>query len=261
MNHSDAIIVTPSVYGDYKGTIGKHEPETVALLGGRLDQPNRITKYKFCPPGKVNGQRVSNSAMVMCDPEYMNWVIVNEWIPQGLYCLGLWHSHPGSISSPSGRGGDLGAFEEFLCTDAARKAGWDKVIAPITTFDRDGEDTIHGWTYRRGAQRAAPAPIVIDVNGTYHEPKEFERLLNNYDPAGVAPTGSSDGEDPDSPRIQRTFEAEELIIRLSRAHTRIKEEVTGSWWQRQRSMRMFGKYAKREMQDLLNFREREHPDE
>ena len=158
---NNIIAMTQSVYRDYKCTIAKHEPETIALLGGRLDKPNLITDFRFCPPRKVNGKYDSSSASVFPDSDLMNWVILNEWMPNGKYMLGFWHSHPGNITAPSGMNGDLGAWNDCLSTDHAIKNGWSTALAPITTFDKNNDDTVHGWTYERGATSAKPAEIKI----------------------------------------------------------------------------------------------------
>ncbi|MBL4806478.1 MAG: hypothetical protein JKY31_04225, partial [Rhodobacteraceae bacterium] len=120
MKQDTVIRLTPRVYHDYRKSIAQHAPETAAILGGRLDKPNLITEFRFCPPEKRNGAYQSSSTYVSVDADLMNWIILNEWQPNGLYVLGFWHSHPRGVTGLSGKGGDIGLFDQFLQSEDAR---------------------------------------------------------------------------------------------------------------------------------------------
>ncbi|MEO1151119.1 MAG: Mov34/MPN/PAD-1 family protein [Pseudomonadota bacterium] len=243
MDIANAITMTARVYGDYKKTVARHEPETVALLGGKLNKPNRITEFRFCPPEKKGGVYQSSSATVSVDADLMNWIISNEFAPNDRYILGLWHSHPGNVTAPSGEGGDLGAFEDFLSTTAAREAGWKTLLAPITTFDHKGRDTIHGWTYSQGEMKARPAPVLIEAAGHLHTPHEFERLIMEQ------PTHTTS--EPVSKRVERTREVQSLLLEFDQAYCVLHEQLTGSWLKRREALRRFNLYALSEFDDLI----------
>jgi hypothetical protein len=152
----------------YRDSIAMHPPETVALLGGRLDDPFLITEFKFLPPRRhARGGFDASSVHVNVDHELMNWIIDNEWKPAGKYMLGMAHSHPGDLDRPS-RGdpasneGDEVFFKSCLDHDDSPRRNWRYFLAPITTFDARGRDTIHGWVMRRGRPRAERCDVVVE---------------------------------------------------------------------------------------------------
>ncbi len=216
------IRMTPRVYRDYRRTIARHKPETAAILGGRLDDPMLITEFRFCPPLKKNDHYQSSGAHVDIDAELMNWTVLNEWEPNGLYILGFWHSHPRGVSSPSGRGGDLEFFKNCLENEAAIAAGWDRVLAPITTFDKAGKDMVHGWSYGRGEKRPESANVVVEHNGEVYEPEEFETLVQS------APASRNDS--PQAPSI--TQGAESLVLSLAQTRARLRHTEGLNIWDR-----------------------------
>ncbi len=161
------IYLTQQVYQNYKESICQYPPETFALLGGRLDQPFTITDFRFCPPRKNKYGRYDHSAThVNVDHEYMNWVIDQEWRPNGKYILGIWHSHPAAVTSPSygspgSNEGDVVFFSSCMEHDDSPNRNWNTFIAPITTFDRNGNDLIHGWTLDKGSDAPISAKVQL----------------------------------------------------------------------------------------------------
>ncbi len=239
------IYMIPRVLMDYKNSIARHEPETVALLGGHLDEPDLITDYKFCPPDKVRGEYQRSSAHVSVDADFMNWVITDEWAPNDKYVLGIWHSHPRGVTSPSGRGGDLGFFEACLQSEDARAKGWNKLLAPITTFDADGKDTIHGWTYERGHGSAQKASIFIRHQGQNYSPQEFEALCK-------AQTSETDKQAQVYETPAHILEAEVLARDLALGAMRVKRTPGLSMMERMRASKRFNDFAKLEMTSFIN---------
>lgn len=166
-NTPQTIYLTAQVFQSYKETICNYAPETFALLGGKLENPYLVTDFRFCPPSKDrNGRYDYGSAHVNVDYDYMNWVIDREWKPNGKYMLGVWHSHPGNISSPSygsrsSNEGDVVFFSSCLNNDDSPENNWNTFIAPITTFDKTGHDHVHGWILNKGSDR--PVSVNIEV--------------------------------------------------------------------------------------------------
>ncbi len=171
------ITITSSAYLEYKRTVARHHPETCALLGGRLAHPTHIEVVRFCPPEKADGRYDAGSTHISVDADFMNWVVLHEWEPNGLYCLGVWHSHPGNATAPSGRGGDQEFFARCLHNRSSIEAGWHQFLAPITTFDAEGRDRIHPWIYHRGAPACTPASLHIIHDGERYTPDEFSRRV------------------------------------------------------------------------------------
>lgn len=162
-----AIRMTPAVFTAYKETIAKQPPETFALLGGKLDD-YLITDFRFCPPARTAlGRRDASRSHVNIDADFLNWIVDREWKPNGRYMLGVWHSHPGNVTRPSlgdplTNQGDIAFFSACLANDDSPDRNWHTFLAPITTFDDSGHDTIHGWTLRRGDDVARSCPIAIE---------------------------------------------------------------------------------------------------
>lgn len=231
LTQTSSIRMTPSVYRDYKRTIARQPPETCAILGGRLDQPDTITEFRFCPPGKRNGEYESSSAFVLVDAEYMNWTILNEWEPNGLYAVGIWHSHPAGVTSPSGQGGDLGLFEKCLNSDDARACGWNRLLAPISTFNKDGTDNIHGWTYDRGAKSAKPAEVKIVHQGNDYSPREFEDYCASPQTTKEEATICTNSNDEN--------DYTRFVIKLAEQRTLLRSVNNLSWLDRMSMMRQY----------------------
>ena len=164
------ITMTPEVYRLYRQSICQHEPETFALLGGRLDNPFHISEFRFCPPRRDRrGRYDAGPTHVNVDHEYMNWVIDNEWVPNGKYMLGVWHSHPAGCTSPSygdreRNEGDVVFFSACLDADDSPDRIWRFFLAPITTFDKAKKDQIHGWILPMGSDRPLKARVQIPLS-------------------------------------------------------------------------------------------------
>jgi hypothetical protein len=238
------IYMTPRVYADYKNTIARHEPETVALLGGHLDQPDLITDFKFCPPDKVRGEYQRSYSHVSVDADFMNWVIQEEWEPNDKYVRGIWHSHPRGVTTPSGRGGDLSFFEACLQSEDARIKGWDKLLAPITTFNAQGNDTVHGWTYERGHGSAKKANIFVRYQGQDYSSEEFETLCKAQDAQAVPPASAYE-------TSKHIMEAETLARDLALGAMRLKATPGLSIMERLRASKRFNDFAKLEMTSFI----------
>jgi proteasome lid subunit RPN8/RPN11 len=170
-----AITISPTAFAEYRRTIARHHPETCALLGGRLAHPTHIEVVRFCPPQRTNGRYDASSTHISVDTDFMNWTVLHEWEPNGLYSLGVWHSHPGYATAPTGMGGDQEFFTRCLQSRPSIEAGWDHFLAPITTFDAAGRDHIHPWTYHRGALACTPASLHIVHDGEQYTPEELPR--------------------------------------------------------------------------------------
>lgn len=239
MTDHDFIRISPRVYSDYKKTIAKHPPETAAILGGRLETPNFITEFKFCPPQKKDGVYESSGSHVSIDADLMNWIILNEWQANGIYVLGFWHSHPAGVTSPSGLGGDIGFFQNCLQSEDAKNMGWKRVIAPITTFDSNDQDTIHSWVYDCGKKSPTQIPLVVHHQGQDYFPSEFEAICN------AAATQI------DPPQFSRIDEAENLVRDLALAARRLQITPEISIFERLRMKRRFSKFAHLEINNFM----------
>lgn len=153
--------VTSSVYRAYKESIAANLPETFALIGGSLDDPMLITDFHFMPPMRdANGRFVASGAFVYPDHEQLNYVIDNVLVKKGHYILGLWHSHPGAMNVPST--GDLDYCGRIIANDDSAGRRWNHFLAPITTFDQNGRDTVTAWVLPKGGRRFEPARFLID---------------------------------------------------------------------------------------------------
>jgi hypothetical protein len=171
------IRVTPSVYQAYKESIAANRPETFALLGGSLDEPMLITDFHFMPPMRdAHGRFVASGAFVYPDHEQLNYVIDNVLVKKGHYMLGLWHSHPGTMNVPSA--GDLDYCSRIIANDDSAGRRWNHFLAPITTFDQNGRDTVTAWVLPKAGQRFEPARFFIEGS----EPEQSFR----HDPADRA---------------------------------------------------------------------------
>ena len=161
------ITVTADVWRTYKQTIAKHPPETVALLGGNLAEPYRISEFKFLPPRMGTNGYDASRVHINVDADVMNWIIDKEWKPNGLYMLGIWHSHPNgsarpSVGDPASNQGDLSFAANCLAHDDSPGRNWATFLMPITTFAADGSDTVHGWVLQRGSSTPLSVPVIVE---------------------------------------------------------------------------------------------------
>ena len=143
------ITIDPEPWRLYRESIARNEPETVALIGGSLDAPSRITDFYFMPPQRRGERFAHGAAHVELDHAAMNYVIDRVFKPSGKYMLGLWHSHPGGYDAPSAP--DLLLCRAILGNDDSPGRRWPFFIAPITTFDADGRDRVAVWILHKGA--------------------------------------------------------------------------------------------------------------
>lgn len=162
------MIFTQKAYAEYKRTVAMHPPETGGILIGRPDDPFVIRDFRFCPPSKSDdGSYNLGLTHFGIDSDYINWAIDNEWGPNGEYVIGFLHSHPRGVTSLSGGSmdgvaGDIPLLTACLEAPEMKAAGIEQLLAPITTFDRNGTDEIHGWMLRRGTQRPERVEVVIE---------------------------------------------------------------------------------------------------
>ncbi|MEQ8694289.1 MAG: hypothetical protein RIC85_03055 [Gammaproteobacteria bacterium] len=162
------IVFTSAAYDQYKTTVAKHPPETGAMLIGSLRAPNRVTAVRLLLPTALpDGSYKVGSTFFGFDRSYADFVINYELEPNGLSLLGFLHSHPAGCTRLSGgaRGsvhGDIAAFTAILDLPAAQEMGIAQLLTPITTFNPDGSDQIHGWILRRGSSEPEPAEIIIE---------------------------------------------------------------------------------------------------
>ena len=85
--------LTQSVYDQICETIGVHVPEQGGILGA--DEKGIITHYYFDQSGK------SSVNSYEPDVEQINHVLMNDWMPQGIYMVGIVHSHANNACVPS----------------------------------------------------------------------------------------------------------------------------------------------------------------
>lgn len=149
------VTIGPEPWRLYRESIACNEPETVALLGGSLDDPLRITDFFFLPPRRRDGGFAHGAAHIEIDHAAMNYVIDRVLMPNGKYMLGLWHSHPGGYTAPSEP--DRRLCAAILRNDDSPGRRWEFFIAPITTFDADGRDRVTAWVMRKGTDTFEPA--------------------------------------------------------------------------------------------------------
>lgn len=155
--------ITPAAYRAYKESIAANPPETFALIGGSLDEPMLITDFHFMAPRRdENGRFVVSRGFVYPDHEHVNYIIDNVLVRKGHYMLGLWHSHPGRLNMPSGP--DLDFCSRILANDDSEGRRWNCFIAPITTFDDQGRDTVTAWVLPKAGRRFEPAGFAVEQN-------------------------------------------------------------------------------------------------
>jgi proteasome lid subunit RPN8/RPN11 len=185
-----------SVMQAYRETIARQPPETFALLGARLDDPFTITDFRFCPPRKTNGKYDRSRAHVNVDPDYMNFVVDEEFKPAGKYMAGIWHSHPGGSRSPSigdesSNEGDMVFFRSCLRNDDSPDRNWKYFIAPITTFAVDGSDNIDVWVVTLDAAEPVRASYSIDAGSPLLMMPKSEKLAASSSDEDLLSSGLS----------------------------------------------------------------------
>jgi proteasome lid subunit RPN8/RPN11 len=143
--------ITESALRGIIDTIGRHPPERFGILGGSLDVPFRITDYRYCPPRRDRSGRYDHgTAHVNVDADFMNFVIDEEWRPNGKYLVGIVHSHPGGMKNLSygdeaSNEGDFVFFKNCLRHDDSPERNWKYLIAPIVTFNPAGIPDMNVW--------------------------------------------------------------------------------------------------------------------
>jgi len=225
---------TDRVMRDIIATIGAHPPETFGLLGGRLDDPFLVTDFRFCPPRRGRDGRFDRSGgHVNVDAEYMNFVIDEEWRPNGKYMLGIIHSHPYgcrqlSSGSEATNEGDLVFFRNCLLHDDSPGRNWRYAIAPIMTFDGTATPLIDVWVVTLdGDPMPASLKVVPDVA------RPFDESDSTSEQSGL-PVKAISG------RVDRYLEAIEQLNQIPIANEADKEAIVGS----------FRKLMLRELRDI-----------
>ena len=82
-----------TIYQQICETIGTHTPECGGVLGA--DESGIITRYYFDHTG------ISSENSYAPDVERINQILLHEWMPQGVYMVGIVHSHTNSACVPS----------------------------------------------------------------------------------------------------------------------------------------------------------------
>ena len=155
------VTIDPEPWRLYRESIACNPPETVALLGGSLDAPLHITDFFFLPPPRRGERFAHGAAHVELDHAAMNYLVDRVLVPNGKYMLGLWHSHPGGCTAPSEP--DLRLCGAILRNDDSPGRRWPFFLAPITTFEADGQDRVTAWVLRKGAAAFEPALFATSV--------------------------------------------------------------------------------------------------
>jgi Prokaryotic homologs of the JAB domain len=154
--------ITPAAFQAYKESIAVNPPETFALIGGSLDDPMLITDFHFMAPRRdEQGRFVVSGAFVYPDHEQVNYIIDNVLVKKGHYILGLWHSHPGGMNSPSAP--DLDFCGRIIGNDDSEGRRWNYFLAPITTFNESGQDMVTAWVLPKGGERFEPARYSVEA--------------------------------------------------------------------------------------------------
>lgn len=211
--------MTAEVERLYRDSIARHPPETVALLGGRLDDPFLISEFRFLPPRRLaHGGYDASRVHVNVDHELMNWVDDTEWRPAGKDMVGIWHSQPGGLDRPS-RGdaatneGDEAFFAACLANDDSPGRAWRYFLAPITTFDASCGDLVHGWLMERGRRRAERCDVMV-------VPRSRDEVAEETTGLWGRPSGSLAMADGDRRRRRRFMRWRGSVIEIGTAKER-----------------------------------------
>ncbi|MBS4083722.1 MAG: Mov34/MPN/PAD-1 family protein [Rhizobiales bacterium] len=159
-NFKHTIRITPEAYQAYKQSIAVNPPETFALLGGSLDDPMLITDFFFLPPKSDDRGLVVSGMYVYPCHHQLNYMIDNVLLRKKNYMLGLWHSHPGSMNMPSGP--DLDYCSRIIANDDSDGLRWNHFLAPITTFNANGQDTVTAWVLPKNGNGFEQAGFAIE---------------------------------------------------------------------------------------------------
>ncbi len=236
---STAIRLSPEVFRLYRETIARHPPETFALLGGCLDDPRHVTEFRFCPPRRdARGRYDASRVHINIDAEFLNWIVDNEWVPNGKFLLGFWHSHPPGATRPSHgdpvtNEGDVAFFSSCLQHDDSPGRRWSTCLAPITTFRPDGTDAIHGWSLARGSTEPLPCPVVVEPQVADHAgPGSLKAALFALS-------------------VQRLEFSRDLLVRYAVETTAIARNTRLSWRDRRTIIRTLERLRENEIRDLI----------
>lgn len=177
-----AITLTADVYRAYAATVAALPPETYGMLGGSLDEPFRVTHFKFMPPRFVGSAADASRVHINIDADAVNYIVDFEWRPQGVEFLGLLHSHPPGMTQPSRgdpetREGDIAFFSACLDADDTPGRRWQHCLCPISTQAADGTGQLHGWVLERGHDQAISVPVIIGDAVAAAQPSAAQHLL------------------------------------------------------------------------------------
>jgi proteasome lid subunit RPN8/RPN11 len=159
--------VTERAMRDFLATVGRHPPETAGMFAGRLDQPNRLLEFRFCPPRrKRDGSFDRSSSHLNLDAELMNWIIDEDFRMRGLDMLGMGHSHPGqfrqlSYGDAGANEGDVVYLKSCLAADDSEGQRWKVCWAPIVTFDMAGKPVVDWFAVT--TDDPDPIPVVATI--------------------------------------------------------------------------------------------------
>lgn len=156
---------SPWATRQFHATVARHPPETIAVLACDLAMPNRVVDLRFVPPAKrIDGSDDAAGSHVAPDMAWVNWNIVNEWVPSGLTIAGFIHSHPAgcirlSGGEPGSNYGDIPSILNDLAIAPGAGLVWPYALMPIVTFDDDGQPSVTGWIVEPGN----PDPHRVEV--------------------------------------------------------------------------------------------------
>lgn len=215
---SPTIGITDEAWRQYRESIACNAPETVALIGGRLDDPSLISDFYFMPPPRRGDLFAHGPAHIEIDHAAMNYMVDRVLVPNGKYMLGLWHSHPGGYSAPSEP--DLRLCTAILRNDDSAGRRWPFFIAPITTFDADGRDRVTMWVLRKGAVAFEPAlfapPILAPVTPPKPDVPSAPMLPTDDERPAPADAPASDPMAANAARLGALLERTEAVVGVPR---------------------------------------------
>ena len=91
--NQEKMLMTKKVFSDIEKTIGSCPPECGGVLGAGED--GIVTAYYFDHTGEHSERGYAP------DVKEINHVLEEEWMPRGLYMVGLVHSHENGVGVPS----------------------------------------------------------------------------------------------------------------------------------------------------------------
>ena len=89
----DILKLSNSVYQQICGTIGKLPPECGGILGST--NGSIITEFYFDKSGKSSVTRYAP------DVFGINNMLIHDWMPRGIFMVGIVHSHANKVLAPS----------------------------------------------------------------------------------------------------------------------------------------------------------------